>query len=51
MLAFAVVGLLANAISLVVLAAGGAPRSTCAGAYLEVLSDTVGSVAAWRPRW
>src|SRR6188508_2099803 len=43
MLAFAAVGLLANAISLVVLSARRDASLNMRGAFLEVLSDTVGS--------
>ena len=46
MLAFAAVGLLANAISLVVLSARRDASLNMRGAFLEVLSDTVGSLAA-----
>jgi cobalt-zinc-cadmium efflux system protein len=46
MLAFAAVGLLANAISLVVLSARRDASLNMRGAFLEVLGDTVGSLAA-----
>lgn len=45
MLVFAVVGLIANIIGLMVLRAGSAESLTVRGAYLEVLGDTLGSVA------
>ena len=46
MLAFAAVGLVANAVSLVLLASRRDRSLNMKGAYLEVLSDTVGSVLA-----
>lgn len=45
MLGFAVVGLVANAASLVVLRGGRAESLNMRGAYLEVLGDLLGSVA------
>jgi cobalt-zinc-cadmium efflux system protein len=45
MLVFAVVGLLANVVGLLVLRAGSKDSLNVRGAYLEVLGDTLGSVA------
>jgi cobalt-zinc-cadmium efflux system protein len=45
MLAFAVVGLLANAISLYLLQRGSRESLNVRGAYLEVLGDLLGSIA------
>jgi cobalt-zinc-cadmium efflux system protein len=46
MLAFALLGLLANAVSLAVLARADRTSLNIRGAYLEVLTDTLGSVFA-----
>ena len=45
MLVFAVVGLLANIVGLLVLHAGSQDSLNVRGAYLEVLGDTLGSIA------
>jgi cobalt-zinc-cadmium efflux system protein len=45
MLAFAVVGLVANMVSLLILRSGSKESLNVKGAYLEVLGDTLGSVA------
>ena len=45
MLAFAIVGLLANGVSLAVLARRGSGSLNMRGAYLEVLGDLFGSAA------